>query len=146
MNPVEPVTGVRLSLWRAAVVYRVGSEQEAVDFVTKPEGEVSANLSLVRDELIAKLCAAAGANLAFRAAVPASARDSRPGVPRKLAPAGLKPAYEPVRQIPRPAARAAASTSRRSSACARAQPSQTSVALSFLPTTTQSPTGRPRAS
>jgi two-component system chemotaxis response regulator CheB len=35
----------------------------AVDFVTKPQGEVSANLSEVRDEFVAKLLAAAGANV-----------------------------------------------------------------------------------
>lgn len=36
----------------------------AVDFVTKPDGEVSAHLAGVKDELLAKLAAAAGANLA----------------------------------------------------------------------------------
>ena len=35
----------------------------AVDFVTKPDGEVSANLTGIRDELISKLTTAAGANL-----------------------------------------------------------------------------------
>ncbi len=36
----------------------------AVDFVTKPDGEVSAHLGPVRDELMRKLVTAAGANLA----------------------------------------------------------------------------------
>src|SRR5882757_4206215 len=62
----------------------------AVDFVTKPEGEVSANLSSVREELIAKLLATAGANVAFRNIAPTSARDSRPNSTRRPAPAGLK--------------------------------------------------------
>jgi two-component system, chemotaxis family, protein-glutamate methylesterase/glutaminase len=62
----------------------------AVDFVSKPEGEVSANLSSVRDELIAKLIRASGVNLAFRLQGPASTPASRPGSPRKAAPAGLK--------------------------------------------------------
>ncbi|HWZ90592.1 MAG TPA: chemotaxis protein CheB, partial [Polyangiaceae bacterium] len=62
----------------------------AVDFVTKPEGEVSANLGSVRDELIAKLLATAGANVAFRNLAPPSARDSRPNSTRRPAPAGLK--------------------------------------------------------
>jgi two-component system chemotaxis response regulator CheB len=35
----------------------------AVDFVTKPDGEVSVNLARVKSELIGKLLAAAGANL-----------------------------------------------------------------------------------
>jgi two-component system chemotaxis response regulator CheB len=61
----------------------------AVDYVTKPEGEVSANLSAVREELTSKLLAASGVNLAFRLAAPASAAGSRPSSPRK-APAGLK--------------------------------------------------------
>src|SRR4051794_21833189 len=62
----------------------------AVDFVTKPEGEVSVNLSAVRDELINKLLSAAGVNLAFGLEAPASASGSRPSSPRKVAPAGLK--------------------------------------------------------
>ncbi len=62
----------------------------AVDFVTKPEGEVSVNLSSVREELISKLLSAAGVNLAFRLAAPASTAGSRPSSPRKAAPAGLK--------------------------------------------------------
>jgi two-component system, chemotaxis family, protein-glutamate methylesterase/glutaminase len=62
----------------------------AVDFVSKPEGEVSANLSSVRDELIAKLIRASGVNLAFRLQGPASTPASRPSSPRKAAPAGLK--------------------------------------------------------
>lgn len=35
----------------------------AVDFVEKPDGEVSANLSSIRDQLVDKLMAAAGANV-----------------------------------------------------------------------------------
>jgi two-component system chemotaxis response regulator CheB len=62
----------------------------AVDFVTKPEGEVSVNLGSVRDELIRKLLGAAGVNLAFRWAAPASSAGSRPSSPRRAAPAGLK--------------------------------------------------------
>jgi two-component system chemotaxis response regulator CheB len=62
----------------------------AVDYVTKPEGEVSTNLSAIRDELMAKLLAAAGANVAFRNLAPASARDSRPNSLRRPAPPGLK--------------------------------------------------------
>jgi two-component system chemotaxis response regulator CheB len=62
----------------------------AVDYVTKPEGEVSANLSAVRDELIAKLLATANHNLTFRNLAPPSARDSRPNSLRRPAPAGLK--------------------------------------------------------
>jgi two-component system chemotaxis response regulator CheB len=62
----------------------------AVDFVTKPEGEVSTNLTSVREELITKLIAASGVNLAFRLAAPASTAGSRPSSPRKAAPAGLK--------------------------------------------------------
>jgi two-component system chemotaxis response regulator CheB len=62
----------------------------AIDFVTKPEGEVSANLTSVREELISKLLAAAGVNLAFRLAAPASTAGSRPSSPRKAAPKGLK--------------------------------------------------------
>jgi two-component system chemotaxis response regulator CheB len=62
----------------------------AVDYVAKPEGEVSANLSAVRDELIAKLLSAAGANVAFHNLPPPSARDSRPNSVRRPAPAGLK--------------------------------------------------------
>ncbi len=49
----------------------------AVDFVTKPQGEVSANLSDVRDELVSKLLAAAGANLRFARAEPSSVPSSR---------------------------------------------------------------------
>src|SRR5450432_226967 len=62
----------------------------AIDYVTKPEGEVSANLSAVRDELITKLLAAAGANIASPNAPAPSARDSRPSSLRRPAPAGLK--------------------------------------------------------
>jgi two-component system, chemotaxis family, protein-glutamate methylesterase/glutaminase len=62
----------------------------AIDYVTKPEGEVSANLSAVRDELITKLLAAAGANVAQPNLVPPSVGDSRPSSLRRPAPAGLK--------------------------------------------------------
>jgi two-component system, chemotaxis family, protein-glutamate methylesterase/glutaminase len=43
----------------------------AVDFVTKPDGEVSAHLAGVKDELLSKLASAAGANL--KSALPAVA-------------------------------------------------------------------------
>ncbi|MEO7032305.1 MAG: chemotaxis-specific protein-glutamate methyltransferase CheB [Polyangiaceae bacterium] len=62
----------------------------AVDYVTKPEGEVSVNLTFIKDELIRKLLSAAGVNLAFRLAGPPSTAGSRPSSPRKVAPAGLK--------------------------------------------------------
>ena len=62
----------------------------AVDYVTKPEGEVSANLSAVREELTSKLIQAAGANVAGRLSAPTSVRDSRPRSVRKPSPAGLK--------------------------------------------------------
>ncbi len=62
----------------------------AIDYVTKPEGEVSANLSAVREELITKLLAAAGANVAPPNLAPPSARDSRPSSLRRPAPPGLK--------------------------------------------------------
>jgi len=62
----------------------------AVDYVTKPEGEVSANLSSVRDELVSKLLLAAGVNLPQPNLAPPSARDSRPSSLRRPAPAGLK--------------------------------------------------------
>lgn len=63
----------------------------AVDFVTKPDGEVSANLGAVREALVAKLLAAAGANLAAKPppsrpwaadgdAVPRSVRPVAPGL------------------------------------------------------------------
>lgn len=62
----------------------------AVDYVTKPEGEVSANLSAVKDDLVQKLMSAAGVNLAARVEAPPSARDSRPNSLRRPAPPGLK--------------------------------------------------------
>jgi len=62
----------------------------AVDYVTKPEGEVSANLTAVKDELVQKLMSAAGVNLALRLDAPPSARDSRPNSLRRPAPPGLK--------------------------------------------------------
>jgi two-component system chemotaxis response regulator CheB len=58
----------------------------AVDFVTKPQGEVSASLSDVRDELVSKLLAAAGANVSFGQTEPSSAPSSRsPRSSRSLA-------------------------------------------------------------
>jgi two-component system chemotaxis response regulator CheB len=42
----------------------------AVDFVTKPDGEVSVNLGLIQQELVSKLCAAAGV------CIPALAREA----------------------------------------------------------------------
>jgi two-component system chemotaxis response regulator CheB len=68
----------------------------AVDFVAKPGGEVSADLSSIRDELAAKLVAAAGARVGAVAtpaepvldSVPVSRRAVRPE-PRPL-PAGLR--------------------------------------------------------
>jgi two-component system chemotaxis response regulator CheB len=62
----------------------------AVDYVAKPEGEVSANLSAVRDEFIAKLLGAAGANVTRPLDAPPPSRDSRPNSVRRLAPPGLK--------------------------------------------------------
>jgi len=44
----------------------------AVDFVAKPSGEVSANLSEIREELVAKLIAAAGARVATGSALETS--------------------------------------------------------------------------
>jgi two-component system chemotaxis response regulator CheB len=66
----------------------------AVDFVTKPQGEVSANVSDVRDELVGKLLAAAGANVGFGQAEPSSVPSSRsPQSSRSLvsAPRNLPP-------------------------------------------------------
>jgi two-component system chemotaxis response regulator CheB len=69
----------------------------AVDFVTKPGGEVSANLSEIRDELINKLLGAAGARVvkppeSSPQAVPSSTRSSpraQPSAPRSMPP-GLR--------------------------------------------------------
>ena len=67
----------------------------AVDFVQKPDGEVSPNLAAIKDDLIAKLTSAAGANL--RVVSPSvSASDSTPAraaAPRsapKSMPPGLR--------------------------------------------------------
>ena len=49
----------------------------AVDFVTKPQGEVSASLGEVREELVGKLLAAAGANVGFGQTEPGSVPSSR---------------------------------------------------------------------
>jgi two-component system, chemotaxis family, protein-glutamate methylesterase/glutaminase len=68
----------------------------AVDFVEKPDGEVSANLNAVRDLLIEKLLAAAGANVQGSmavAAVPESEAPTSRRAPRsspKPMPAGLR--------------------------------------------------------
>ncbi len=65
----------------------------AVDFVEKPAGEVSANLSGIRDALIDKLLAAAGANVTVSRA-PVSVSVSTPSSSRRTArqtmPAGLR--------------------------------------------------------
>jgi two-component system chemotaxis response regulator CheB len=62
----------------------------AVDFVTKPEGEVSANLSHIREELASKLIAASGSNLPTREAVPSSVREPPPSSLRSKIPSGLR--------------------------------------------------------
>ena len=53
----------------------------AVDFVTKPDGEVSPNLSEIREPLIQKLLTAAGANLEPMCAAPSS-DDRSDSIPR----------------------------------------------------------------
>ena len=68
----------------------------AVDFVEKPDGEVSANLVSIRDQLVDKLIAAAGANVrgsmtvldVASSAPPVSRRAPRP-TPKPM-PAGLR--------------------------------------------------------
>ena len=70
----------------------------AVDFVTKPDGEVSPNLSEIREPLIQKLLDAAGANLEPMrpAAAPDSRSDSEPrsrragAAPLRAMPPGLR--------------------------------------------------------
>ncbi|MBK7579718.1 MAG: chemotaxis response regulator protein-glutamate methylesterase [Myxococcales bacterium] len=68
----------------------------AVDFVEKPDGEVSANLNTVKDQLVEKLIAAAGANVRGSMAVaevaPSEAPMSRrsPRSPPRAMPAGLR--------------------------------------------------------
>ncbi|MBX3128263.1 MAG: chemotaxis response regulator protein-glutamate methylesterase [Polyangiaceae bacterium] len=65
----------------------------ALDFVEKPAGEVSVNLSSIRDELTSKLVSAAGANVAPALAPPslaASEPSSRPARAHKPMPAGLR--------------------------------------------------------
>ncbi len=57
----------------------------AVDFVTKPSGEVSADLSKVQDELVRKLTAAAGARPG-RLAAPRVATEKEKGAPSQRAP------------------------------------------------------------
>lgn len=73
-------------------------EAGAVDFVTKPSGEVSAHLGDAKAELIEKLLAASGANVAAlaprpveRERLPASEPEGRssPHSSRRFAPAGL---------------------------------------------------------
>jgi two-component system chemotaxis response regulator CheB len=66
----------------------------AIDFVNKPDGEVSANLGPMRDELIQKLLTAAGSNLDAVRVPPASApgsegRRGAAGLPRSR-PLGLR--------------------------------------------------------
>jgi two-component system chemotaxis response regulator CheB len=53
-------------------------EAGAVDFVTKPSGEVSATLGEAKAELIEKLLTASGANIAALAPAPAAERRSSP--------------------------------------------------------------------
>ncbi len=66
----------------------------AVDFVEKPDGEVSASLGGIRDALVDKLLAAAGANVQAAVALPprSEATSSRrtPRVKPKPMPAGLR--------------------------------------------------------
>lgn len=68
----------------------------AVDFVEKPDGEVSANLNAIRDQLIDKLVSAAGANvrgsLTQVEVGPSEPPVSRraPRSPQKAMPAGLR--------------------------------------------------------
>jgi two-component system, chemotaxis family, protein-glutamate methylesterase/glutaminase len=59
----------------------------AVDFITKPGGEVSIDLSKVADELVRKLTAAAGARPRATTAVSAT-RPARPPGPTTLPPGG----------------------------------------------------------
>lgn len=61
----------------------------AVDFVTKPAGEVSADLSKVADELIRKLLAAASARPRALAAAPARRPTTAPSVGTTTLPGGL---------------------------------------------------------
>ncbi len=56
----------------------------AVDFVTKPGGEVSTNLAEIRDDLVTKLLAAAGANVG--ALAPTRAAADAPPISRRSQP------------------------------------------------------------
>jgi two-component system chemotaxis response regulator CheB len=66
----------------------------AVDFVEKPDGEVSANLALIRDVLVEKLLSAAGANVLgpMRSVEPTSQVNTPRRAPRSTRPmpAGLR--------------------------------------------------------
>jgi two-component system chemotaxis response regulator CheB len=62
----------------------------AVDFVEKPDGEVSANLNTVRDQLIEKLLSAAGANVQGPMTV-AEVGSSEPPVSRRAPRSSPKP-------------------------------------------------------
>src|SRR5439155_1588784 len=64
----------------------------AVDFVTKPAGEVSADLSKVQDELVRKLTAAAGSKPRPPAPAPAAAVGAAAGAAGKARPVGAIPA------------------------------------------------------
>jgi two-component system, chemotaxis family, protein-glutamate methylesterase/glutaminase len=61
----------------------------AVDFVAKPDGEVTANLSSIRDALVDKLLAAAGARVQVGAVEPPTPRRTPRSAPRPM-PAGLR--------------------------------------------------------
>jgi two-component system, chemotaxis family, protein-glutamate methylesterase/glutaminase len=61
----------------------------AVDFVAKPDGEVSANLTLIRDALVEKLLSAAGARVQTGPAEPPTARRAPRAATRPM-PAGLR--------------------------------------------------------
>jgi two-component system chemotaxis response regulator CheB len=61
----------------------------AVDFVTKPAGEVSVDLSKIADELMRKLLAAASSRPRAAAAAPAGRPSGAVGIPRATLPGGL---------------------------------------------------------
>jgi two-component system chemotaxis response regulator CheB len=61
----------------------------AVDFVTKPAGEVSVDLSKISDELMRKLIAAASARPRVASAVPLGRPSGSLSIPRSTLPGGL---------------------------------------------------------
>jgi two-component system chemotaxis response regulator CheB len=61
----------------------------AVDFVTKPAGEVSVDLSKISDELMRKLIAAASARPRVASAVPPGRTSGSMAIPRSTLPGGL---------------------------------------------------------